>query len=201
MRFLFLCFAGFFLLNTTANAQSDYILSGASITGFGGHGGPVFEIGSVAGENMFFFGGRGGGTIHFSSGNSFMIGGGGYGSVTSISRQAENGENLYLNMSYGGLELEYTLKYRRAFHLAIRSNLGGGSATESLQSSGSDVVEDTNFFIIKPQAYLNMNLTPTVRLQLGAGYRWVTGSNLSAYSDTDLSGFAATIGVKFGFWP
>lgn len=201
MKLYFTAILFFVTTPWTLFAQSEVIFSNESITGFGGHGGPSIYITGIAGSPAIFMGGGGGSTIHLRSGNAFFLGGGGYGLVSELSRDLDVEGKQYLSLGYGGLELGYLHKYKRAYNITFRTHIGGGSAIEGSRRSGRDIREETGFLVIKPTLSLQINLTPTARIQFGAGYRWITGTELSGYSDQELSGVYGSVAMRFGFWP
>ncbi len=54
------------------------------------------------------------------------------------------------------------------------------------------------FVVLKPQAALELNVAPHVRIEAGASYRWTDGARLAAVGDADLRGVAGTLTLRFG---
>ena len=52
-------------------------------------------------------------------------------------------------------------------------------------------------FVAEPGVNLEFNLTSTLELGLGAGYRFVNGSDLDRLSDDDFSGWTATLFLRW----
>jgi hypothetical protein len=86
----------------------------------------------------------------------------------------------------------------------VNSLLGWGIASYYLPRKpfmdGYDIYDRSNFFVFEPGASLEMNLTKYMRLNIGGSYRIVTGSKLGYNVDSDFSGFAVNLGLKFGFF-
>ncbi len=160
----------------------------------GGFGGPVIKITPIRGSAGVFAGARGGWIIN----HTFIIGGGGYGLVTDIAASTPGpGAEPYLNVSYGGLELEYIRHWDRLVHLSFGVLIGGG-VVGTRQSNGSNSGDTRSFFVMEPWVNGNLNVTDFFRISPGVSYRWVTGAHSPAASDGDLSGVTAVLLLRFG---
>lgn len=182
--------------------EEEQTLFGGDSLSVGFYGGPDFKISMINDEIDFFSGGRGGIILN----GNFSIGGGGYDLIGSHELDIPlNGstEKAKLDFGYGGLFLEYINSTNRAFHFTINSLIGWGTATYSKQFKSTDEYYDDEWdgcFVLEPGVSLEMNLTKNMRMDIGASYRWVQGTNFTYIEDTDLSGLSLNFTLKFGFF-
>ena len=185
------------LLPGRAGAQQT--LLGEDFTS-GGYGGPGLRIGTLNGELAVQAGGQGGWVI----GKTLVIGGAGYG-VATEHEVTFNSTTYAMDFGYGGLLLEYLHKSDEVFHgyLALIVGGGGVSLRDTSQPSSSDDVDDDVVLVLEPSLNLEVNLTKTMRVGLGGGYRIVSGLKESWEDDygltaADLSGPFASLTFRFG---
>lgn len=185
-----------------AGAQRNETLAGnRSNTDFGGFGGPVVKLTSLVGESVALSGGRGGLIIN----RRLVIGAGGYALGQQDLRtdfRFGNGDASTLEFSYGGFELEYITRPSRLVHATFYALIGGGQVSHvSEQSQGGAVLRqrlDSDLFVLEPAVTLELNVTRWFRTGIGAGYRFVDGSNLPRVNDAALSRGVGTLSFKFG---
>ncbi len=186
---LLLLFTGFCF------AQEETLLGDDEVD-FGGFGGPVWKLGSINGKAGIFSGGRGGVVIN----HGLVIGGGGYTLISDVKTDLntpETGKTLYIEMHYGGLEIEYISRSNRLFHYNLMALLGSG--TIKLVTHGpDDEYKNNRFFVIEPGVNAELNVNSWMRAGLGAGYRIIFGTDLPDLTDQDLSGISAVVTFKFG---
>ncbi len=185
----------------------------------GGYGAPELKLGKVNNETSLFVGGRGGWLI----GHKFVLGGAGYGLTTNNTfdytedLRNSSGEmvpdstrRLKIDMGYGGLLLEYIAFPKKSIHLAFPLIIAAGGT-----SLGSKIdpdlnsqdpqdwvtykhVESSAFFLVEPGVSIELNMVKFFRLDLGASYRFISGTNLERLSNSDLSDFTFNVALKFG---
>ena len=110
----------------------------------GGYGGPVYKVGMLSGGTGLFSGGRGGWIIN----HTFVVGGGGYSTLFDVKTDIAREQGvLYLQMSYGGFEMEYIHNSDNVFHWTVHMTLGGGSASLRLHDP-DETLESDSFFLI-----------------------------------------------------
>ena len=174
-------------------AQEETLIRGNIESG--GFGGPVVKFTEIKDEFGLLVGGRGGWIIN----HTFVIGGGGYGLATQNIKADFvdfKGRRPYLEMGYGGLELEYIHNSSKLFHFSVQALIGAGGATYNNGSSKSD--SDDAFFIAEPGVNAMLNIATVFRIGLGVSYRFVSGVDLNDLSDEDLRGPSAVLTFKFG---
>ena len=178
----------------------------------GGFGGPVVKFSSINGRYATLVGGRGGALFTTGSGHAFSIGGGGYGIADEHGglRWGRDDQNrpLYLQMGYGGFELEYVNRADDLVHVSVQTLIGGGgiqmvdidgnlaSFFDRVLNDGFDVQDA--FFVFEPGANVMLNVTEWFRIGGGVSYRLVRGAALADVSNSDLSAVAGTLTFKFG---
>ncbi len=191
-----------FTTSSQADAQrEETLLGGRGKTKYGGFGGPVVKVGRIAGEDAVFSGGRGGLIIN----NKFVIGGGGYSLARENVRTGftfSNGDEPALGLDYGGLEFEYIFRPHRVVHVTGYTLIGGGEATYEVfrESNGATSTQRlaSEVFVLEPAVNAEVNISTWFRMGLGAGYRYVDGSDLPRANDGALSGAVGTLTFKFG---
>lgn len=185
----------------------------------GGYGAPEFKFGKVNEQFALLLGGKGGWVIN----HKFVIGGGGYGMTTGNTFDytenlrdidgnmvADSSRQLDLGMGYGGIYLEYVLHPKKAVHLTFPVFIGAGGAQigvntlfDSNVSNSEDYytyefIESSAFFVLEPGINLELNMSRMFRLDFGASYRFISGTQLQRLSSHDLSDFSFNLGLKFG---
>lgn len=164
----------------------------------GGFGGPVVKLTQVNDHFGVMAGGRGGWILN----HRFVIGGGGYGLTDTVKgNEVAVGDTPDIMMGYGGLEFEYILNPDQVFHLSVYTLLGGGGVfyNNNREFSWNDEESDA-FFVAEPAVNLIVNMTHFLRIGVGMSYRLITGVELQGISDSDLSGIAGNITLKFGIF-
>ncbi|MCB0804675.1 MAG: hypothetical protein KDC05_02700 [Bacteroidales bacterium] len=186
----------------------------------GGYGAPELKLGQVNDEMSLFVGGRGGWII----GHKFVLGGAGYGLTTnntfnsiemvtdSLGNSAMADRKLKIDMGYGGLLLEYIAMPKKAIHLAFPLIIaaGGASVGEKVDSDPNNqdpaewtsynYIESSAFFLVEPGVNLELNMVKFFRLNIGASYRFVSGTNMVRLNNSDLSDFTFNLALKFGMF-
>ncbi|MFA6235170.1 MAG: hypothetical protein WC824_13430 [Bacteroidota bacterium] len=200
------------LFHFSASAQEQETLFGSPVE-HGGFGGLVTKLTPIRGEMAVMSGGYGGWLID----HRLMLGGGGYGVVTSVraSTEAEqaysvNNENLYVEFGYGGFVAEYILIPSKLVHVNVQALVGGGSVNYRENRYGDDDIfgDDDHsmhrgpgevLFVAEPAVNVELNVTDWFRVSAGASYRFVSGLNsLRGLENKDLSGPSGSIALKFG---
>lgn len=191
-----------FLTILPAYAQPETLISGD--VDFGGFGGPVLKVSSVAGEPGVWVGGRGGFIMTFDHQHSLIIGGGGYGLANNIEADglSYQGEQLYYQIGYGGFEIEYVNQPNRLIHFSTMLLVGAGGLTlrENIFDDDFDEPDFENdaFFVTEPAVNVVVNFTKFLRVGAGIGYRFTNGAKLTGFDDSDLSGPAGSFKLEFG---
>jgi hypothetical protein len=161
----------------------------------GGYGGPVWKLSSINGHSALLTGGRGGWILN----HIFVIGVGGYSLSTEVKADplSQNDKPLYIELYYGGLELEYIHNSDNMLHWTFHTLLGGGSV-DLLEHDPENKIESDNLFVIEPSLNADLNITNWFRLGMGISYRLVTGITSDHISNSELSGFGGLLILKFG---
>ncbi len=132
-------------------------------------------------------------------GNQWSIGGYFNTSLGEIRPKNETAPNTYLDYrSYGGF-VEYTAWAKKMVHLSFPVLVGVGEI-ELDNEAGAANFGEANFFKVEPSALLEVNLHKHIRLQLGAGYRFVSNVQYRHLTQADLSGLVGHAALKFGLF-
>jgi hypothetical protein len=162
----------------------------------GGFGGPVLKVTNINGENAMMFGGRGGWIIN----HSFVLGGGGYGLVTDVNAKTTDSIHKFIEMGYGGVEIEYIPSSNDILHLSLGLLIGAGGIGYKQEDNNGFMASHKNnsFFVLEPSVNANLNVTHSFRIAAGVSYRYVSGLKSVVSTNTDLSGPSALLIFKFG---
>jgi hypothetical protein len=140
-------------------------------------------------------GGRGGWIIN----HTLVIGGGGYGTTWDIKTDLVNdsGDELFLDMGYGGLELEYIKNSDQLIHYTVSALFGAGTVRLEAHDPQEKYASDT-FFVMEPTVNLEVNVFDWCRACAGLSYRFITGIDEAVFENMELSGITGTVTLKFG---
>ncbi len=154
----------------------------------GGFGALVFRFSGVNDQFAVFAGARGGWIIN----HQFVIGAGGYGLSSEICVD-EDGRcrGRQIEFGYGGLEFEYIGAWDRLIHYSLQLLVGGGGVT-AFNFEGDPV------FVMEPVAKMEANITKWFRINVGGGYRFVSGVDGLQLENSDFSAFFGDLEFKFG---
>lgn len=193
VRFLALATSAAGLLSASPGAaQQPETLLGRDFES-GGFGGPTVQVMDMGDDVAVFVGGRGGWIIN----HVLSIGGGGWGLTNKVATSVTDtaGGDTRLNVGYGGVILEYTLRPYELVHYSASLLAGWGSA--GYGSLEAPDASDT-FFVLEPAAGAELNVTEFFRLVLGVSWRFTQGLELEGFTDEDMSQAAGVVTFKFG---
>lgn len=119
--------------------------------------------------------------------------------INDVRPSSEPLPSLYLDYWTVGGFLEYTLWSHKLVHLSFPLYIGLGEV--EMDSDDGDVgLGEANFFQIEPSALLEVNVHPNIRVNLGAGYRFIGSMNYRNIDQSDLAGFTGYLGFKVGLF-
>jgi hypothetical protein len=178
----------------SAFAQEETLLSGDIESG--GFGGPSVRVTNINGESAVLVGGHGGWIIN----HTFVLGGGGYGLVNDVKAKVTDSIHQYVEMGYGGLELQYIASSDKLLHLSMEILVGGGGIGYKPEDNDdfNSVRKHDTFFILEPSVHANLNVAQFFRIAVGVSYRYVSGLKSIVSTNVDLSGPSASLILKFG---
>lgn len=160
----------------------------------GGYGGPVWKLTSINGTTTSLSGGRGAWLIN----HKFGIGGGGYGTISDVKSEFTlDNRPLYIELDYGGLELEYIHQSDKLIHWTLHTLIGSGTAKLRHHSPDREIASD-KLYLIEPSLNADINIAKWFRIGVGASYRYVSGLDLSPLGQSDLNSLSGLICLKFG---
>jgi hypothetical protein len=178
--------------------QSETLVS--SDVSHGGFGSILFGITSVNGEASYLRGTRGAWVLKFENGHSLNVGLGGYRTQTgfdAVSWPQGGTETPELRTNYGGFELEYLNRSNKLIHYGVQAMIGSGTVRFRDRDIEVNKTSDS-YFAFQPGANVHLNVTNWFRISGGVFYRYAGGVNLEGTSNSDLSGFSAIFGLRFG---
>ncbi len=178
-------------LHAQDEQQMKYLFEGGKVH-VSGFGGPIMEFSSVGNDFAFLMGGGGGILLN----HTLLLGGYGEGLTTNHYVDISNymtdyGQNKYsftgqVNFGHGGFWIGYVNKANSPVHFAVTSKLGWGSISlydtydKSMYYSGDEFTDEV--FVIQPQIEADLNFTKWMKMNIGVGYRFVTGVDKKYHS-------------------
>ena len=184
-----------------------------TLFGNGGKVGGFITTAAKAGEVNEQLGLFVGGGISAVFSSRLNIGFVGYGLVTDVDADTYliNNEVYKLDVGYGGLLFEPVIAHKKLIHLSLPVVLGAGGSGLRLNSYHGRAWERDDlkhfdydridfFLVAEPGVNIEVNILKNVRFNVGASYRKVYDSQLEGISDEELSGFAGSLGFKFGWF-
>lgn len=179
------------LSQTRAQEEMQYLLGGTdSNVPISGFAGVLSEFSSF--DKDFGFSMGGGAAMLFNQ--KIFIGGYGLGLTTQHLRTFTDHiditvrtEAYYTRFGHGGFWFGYIHNPHKAIHFSVNAKLGWGAVSLSDEtyhkdpSQRWDLYMQDNVFVITPQVDVNMNLLKWLRVNVGVGYRLVTGVDKTYY--------------------
>ena len=160
----------------------------------GGYGGPVWKLTPINGTSTSLTGGRGAWLIN----HKFGIGGGGYGTVSDVKSEFTLDDRpLYIELDYGGLELEYIHDSDKLLHWTLHTLLSTGTVKLRQHSPDREVQSD-KIYLLEPSLNADLNIAKWFRIGFGVSYRYVIDLDLAPLSQSDLRSLSGLIYLKFG---
>jgi len=174
------------------------------------HGGfllPELKITEINNQSETLFGLKGAWLVD----HSFYLGMAGYGSGYKI-------KNTDKYMAYGGILIGYIFNPNHLVSISTDLLIGAGAFAED----NDDIDEDDGnryfsrnrnrhhysdkrnreadlFSVYEPSINILLNVTESMRLSLGASYRYLQKTNFDTLRDEDVSGGTVSLGIMFGF--
>jgi hypothetical protein len=178
---------------------------------FSGFGSPFVEFSSVNDQFAVILGGGGGLMVN----QSVFIGGYFEGLMTNHYREdlhtIVDTEKPKISFEHGGIWLGYVYKHQKAVHGGLSMKLGWGEIDLKDSENGnpdSDYDYRDRIFNIQPQVEIEFNMTRWFKINVGAGYRFVTsidatygnspGDQVDFYDINDFNSPVGTISLIFG---
>ena len=107
---------------------------------------------------------------------------------------------IKFTIAYRGLEVGYVLKPEAFLHYRLGSLIGTGQILyETLPEPRGSRTGDS-FFVLEPEALVEISLGPWIRLGAGVTYRLVDGLALGSVVSSDLSGVTLGMSLRGGFF-
>mgnify|MGYP001386358765 CR=1 FL=1 len=186
----------FLLAATALSAQKDETIF-SNVNRTGAWGGPLFEYSNLS-TDVETAGGGGGALVL----NDFYLGGYGMGRVEFSKTFNADNRRDNVNFKHGGFWIGYTPLQHKVIHPYASVRLGWGKArfnsTDLTTNERLAELKD-NIFVTTPELGLEVNIFSFFRIAATASYRWVNGvDDLPNYNSKDLSGFGATLTLRFG---
>ncbi len=187
LQLLILCF----LCTTGLFAQRDNTLFNASGR-FGVFGGPILEYSDLSINGDINSGGGAGLVL----GNAFI---GAYGSGDLDWNDVIEGEEVNVSSGHAGLWVGYVPYQSSVIHPYISTRIGWGAA--DIQFTDDNFRTSENFFVLTPEAGVEINVFRWFRVAGTVGYQWYNGLNdAPQIGNWDADNLHAGLALRFGFF-
>lgn len=180
-------------------AQDDQTLFN-DVNRIGAFGGPLFEYSSLN-EDVETANGGGGAIVL----DDFFVGGYGIGTselFNSFTDSLNKDFQEELKFKHGGFWIGYVPVQHKVIHPYSSLKIGWGKARYKEIDIDNDETRTSindNIFVLTPEVGIELNIFSFFRIAATANYRLVNGlDKIDTFSDSDLSGFGATLTLRFG---
>ena len=115
------------------------------------------------------------------------------------------GKKLRTSFSHAGIWVGGILFPKKRVHVGISTRIGWGSV--HLEKADVAYVNNANYlldytnnkvFVVTPQVELEVNITSWLKVNLGVGYRYVSGISFDRFKSYDFNTPQITFGLYFG---
>ncbi len=162
---------------------------------------PFVQSGKIAGSTAVLPG-VGAGVIfnnQFSLGVSYKF------IATENTPVGEVDTRLYLDQFYAGIKAEYSIFPAKVIHLNFQLEAGMGHTELDLKDSYEFdhvgfPISGASFGYVEPGLALEINLWKYLKLDIGAGYRYITDVIFRSVTAKDLRGASFAAGLKVGLF-
>lgn len=168
----------------------------------GGYGALIYGVTALNGQPAYLRGTRAAWILNLADAHTLHLGLGSYRTGTDVEPAYWNDPSRpepEMKTNYGGFEIEYTNRSHCLVHYSVQTLIGSGNVRYSSSTDEFQKESDT-YFVLQPGVHLNLNITTWFRLSGGVLYRYTSGVSLDGTSSSDLSGFSALVGLRFGWF-
>jgi hypothetical protein len=188
------------LLASSSSGQEQTLFNDNSLES-GGYGALVWKSTSINDHYGTLLGVRGGWIIN----HTIALGAAVYSLANNIKADVAGpfGQD-YINLTFGGLDAEYILNSDDVVHWSFHSLIGAGGVgfrrawQKDWDRHSNEDHDMRGFFIVEPGVNLDVNITSWFRTSLGASYRFVSGADSPAATNSDLRGVSGMLTLRFG---
>ena len=149
---------------------------------------PEFKLTKISDETAELFGIEVGPSMN----RGLYLGLGAYGLVNDVDAGI-SGKLDAFDLWYGGFTVDYTLFASQVLHGSVGFLIGGGQ----IDVRGISRDASASLFVFEPGVNLMVNVTQGIELGVGANYRFMNGSDIDGFEDSDLSRPAASIFIRW----
>jgi hypothetical protein len=122
--------------------------------------------------------------------------------ATENTPEGEADKRLYLDGQWGGMRCEYSIVPGNVIHLNFPVEIGVGDIEfdlkDSYEEESAPPDNDALFVYFEPGAALEINIWKYLKIDLAAGYRFVSNISFRNLSERDLMGITCATLLKIG---
>lgn len=184
-------------LSVAQDDDYEHLLEGKKIR-FSVFASPLFEISSV--HKNFGVSSGGGGAVILNQ--TLFVGGYGLSLAPVIGKDVSiegvNYTDTEIAFGHGGIWVGYIHNYKKLVHIGGSAKFGWGNIT--LDDVRLPNKYKDNVLVITPQVEVEVNVSKWFKVNIGGGYRIVTGVNDNVFRQKDFNSPQATVGFLFGWF-
>lgn len=185
-----------------AQQEREFLIGADRPVSISGFMGLMTEISSLEGEVVPSVGAG----IALLLDQTFYIGFYGLGTIKSLEKQLLQYQQVDMAFGHGGLWMGYIHQSERLLHLGVSLKIGGGGVYLAERRGHEFIFEEKNkidedaLFVLIPQAEMELNVAPWMKLNLGLGYRFVDGVDTPYLNENDFASPVGSLGFYFGWF-
>lgn len=182
--------------------EREFLIGGDRPVSISGFAALMLEVSSL--EDDLVHSGGAGVAVLFDQ--TFFAGFYGLGTFKSMEQSIAEFQQVDMAFGHGGLWLGYMNQSQRLFHLGLSLKVGGGGVYLAERKGNEYIFEEKNkidddaLFVLTPQAEMELNVAPWMKVNLGLGYRYVSDVDTSYLHENDFRSPVGHLGLSFGWF-
>lgn len=200
--FIILLIAWPYLGQSQGQGTREFLIGGDRPVDISGFASLMLELSSLEDEVVP----SGGGGIAVLFDQTFFAGFYGLGTFKRMERPVAEFQEVDMAFGHGGLWLGYMYQSQRLLHLGLSLKVGGGGVYLAESKSTGYIFEEENkidedaLFVLTPQAEIELNVAPWMKVNVGVGYRYVSDVDTPYLDASDFNSPVGNINLYFGWF-
>ena len=185
-----------------AQPAREFLFSDDRPVSISGFGGVLLELSSLEGELVP----SGGFSLAALFDQTFFAGFYGMGTFKRLDKSFPELQQVDMAFGHGGLWLGYLNQSHRLIHPSVSLKVGGGGVYLAERERNEFIFEEENridedaLFVLTPQAEVELNVAPWMKIKAGVGYRFVSDVDTPYLSHSDFTSMVGNLSLYFGWF-